>query len=144
MASQVIEAELTLAGRSTEALSRFERAGRKTLGPIGEMGDVFYALALVLAGRAEEAVPFIDRASSAASAMDAASVLTAANALRAEIAGGAGKGFALPSWNTDADSVRDLLVLRAHAAGGDSQALFLLPRAAERLGMPGLAAETWH
>jgi hypothetical protein len=142
MASQVIEAELTLAGRSSEALARFERPGRKSLGPIGEMGDIFFALALVLVGRTEEAVPYIERVLRAANALDAASVMISANALRAEIAGGPGKGFALPSWNSQPDSVKDLLVLRAHAAGGDTTAASLLRVAAERLGMPGLVSQT--
>ena len=51
MASLLIDAELTMAGRVDEALDRWENSSRPDLGAISDLAQVFQALALVLAGR---------------------------------------------------------------------------------------------
>ncbi len=72
MAGLVIEAELTLAGRVEEAVMRVENAGPPVLeGPLAEVGGMFYAIALVLSGRSDDARPWIEKAAHAAGALDA-------------------------------------------------------------------------
>jgi hypothetical protein len=137
MAGLIVEAELTMAGRVGEAVSRFENAVRPDLGPIGDLGGVFYATALVLAGRGQEALPLVERSARAAQALEAAPASSVAIALRAEITG---DPAGLPEPSAEPASVSDVLVLRAHAACGDADAAAALKRAVIRLAMPGLAA----
>jgi hypothetical protein len=139
MASLIVEAELTMTGRGSEALARFERSGPAHLGPIGELGSVIYALSLVTSGRGTEALPWIDLAAGAAVALEAEPVGIAAAALRAEVTGDL---TGLPSAPKEAGSVSDVLLLRAYAAGGDSVAGAALENAVARLAMPGLALES--
>ena len=137
MAGLVIDAELTLAGRIGEALARFEQAQRPDLGVISDLANVLYALALVVAGRAAEALPFVERALGAARALDARPTAAAAAALSAEITGDM---TLLPPPPPTAESFSDALVLRAHAVSGDGAAAEALRRAAKALAMPGLLA----
>ena len=135
MAEIVIEAELTIAGRVGETLARLETIERPQLGPISDLARVFHALALVLAGRVEEARPWVERASAAALALKATTTAAAADALWAEITGDTS---GLPPAPRSATSVTDMLVLRAYAGQGDTAAGETLRRGAEDLAMPGL------
>ena len=138
MAEIVIEAELTMAGRVGETLERAEAIERPQLGPIADLARVFHALALVLVGRADEALPWVERASAAARALNAATTAAAAGALWAEIAGDTS---ALPAAPRSAHSVTDMLVLRAYASEGDATARETLRHGAETLVMPGLIVD---
>jgi tetratricopeptide (TPR) repeat protein len=135
MARLIIEAELTLAGRVDEALSRDGTTPRPDLGPISDLAQVFEALALVLAGRGHEARPWIERATSAARVLNATATAAAAAALLAEITGDT---VGLAPAPTRAGGLTDMLVLRAYASRGDAHAVAALRRATEELAMPGL------
>jgi class 3 adenylate cyclase/tetratricopeptide (TPR) repeat protein len=135
MALLVIEAELTLVGRVEEVLTRFEVEKRPDLGPFGDLAGVLNALALVLAGRNAEALPWVERAAEAARALDATPSLAAAAALRAEITGETGD---LPPAPVTATSISQALVLRAHVALGDATTGKALRRSAQALVTPGL------
>jgi hypothetical protein len=135
MALLVIGTELTVAGRVEEALVRFDVVDRPGLGPFGDLAGVLNGLALVLAGRSDEALPWIERAARSARALDASPALAAAAALQAEITG---DGTGVPPAPASATSLSDTLVLRAHAARGDAAALDTLRRCAPTLAMPGL------
>ena len=80
----------------------------------------------------------VERSERAAKALDAPSALVAATALRAELTGDLGELGELGPAPTEARSVSDLLVLRAHAAGGNEAAAVALKIGVERLAMPGL------
>ncbi|HEY5023338.1 MAG TPA: adenylate/guanylate cyclase domain-containing protein [Acidimicrobiales bacterium] len=135
MALLVIGTELTVAGRVQEALVRFDFVDRLGLGPFGDLAGVLNGLALVLSGRGDEALAWVERAARSARALEAPPASVAAAALRAEITGDAtGLGRAPGS----ALSISDALVLRAYAAGGDAAALDALRRSAPKLAMPGL------
>ncbi|HVC69462.1 MAG TPA: adenylate/guanylate cyclase domain-containing protein [Acidimicrobiales bacterium] len=135
MAEIVIEAELTMAGRVGETLERVETIERPQLGPLADLARVFQALALVLAGRVDEARPWVERASAAARALNATTTAAAAAALWAEIVGDTS---GLPDRPREANSVTDMLVLRAYASQGDAAAGEILRRGAVDLSMPGL------
>ena len=135
MAELVIEAELTLAGRLHDALDRVGTATRPELGPVSDLARVFHALALVLAGRPDEALPWVERTANAARVLNARTAGEAAAALRAEITGNADD---LPPRPDAARGLTDMLVLRAHAALGDPSALAILREATEYMAMPGL------
>jgi hypothetical protein len=135
MALLVIEAELTADGRVAEALARFDLAERPVPGPFGDLAGVLVGLALVLAGRRAEALPWVERASLAARALEAPPSAAAALALRAEITG---DNAGLPAAPDSASSIGDALLLRAHAGQGDTSALDTLRRDAAALAMPGL------
>jgi class 3 adenylate cyclase/tetratricopeptide (TPR) repeat protein len=135
MASLLIDAELTLAGRVDEALHRTETISRPDLGTIADLAQVFQALALVLAGRGDEARPWVERAAAAAHVLNAPTTALAADALRAEIVGDT---TGLPARPSLAQSVTDLLVLRAYASQGDEAAIELLRTATRAMAMPGL------
>jgi class 3 adenylate cyclase/tetratricopeptide (TPR) repeat protein len=137
MAALVVEAELILAGRAGESVGRFENTAHPDLGPIGDLGGIFYAIGLVISGRGAEALAFAERSMRAAIALDAHSALIAATALRAEITGDLEELGPPPK---EAHSLSDVLVLRAHAAHGDPEAAVSLKIGVERLAMPGLAA----
>jgi hypothetical protein len=123
--------------RPAKQSARFENSRHPDLGPIGDLGGVFYAIGLVLAGRGSEALPWVERSGRAARALDAAPASTVAIALRAEITGDIAD---LPEPPAEPASVSDVLVLRAHAVRGDPSASAALHRAVTRLAMPGLAA----
>jgi tetratricopeptide (TPR) repeat protein len=135
MALLVIEAELAVSGRVEEALARFDVAEHRGLGPFGDLAGVLNGLALVLGGRGDVALPWVDRAIESARALEAPPAAAAAAALRAEITGDP-TGL-LPAPPTAA-SIGDALVLRAHAARGDTSAHDALRRSARELAMPGL------
>ncbi len=137
MAALIVEAELTMAGRVGEAVSRFENTVRPDLGPIGDLGGVFYAISLVVAGRGQEALPWVERSARAARVLEAVPTSSVAAALLAEITG---ETTDLAEAPVEARSVSDVLVLRAHAASGDPDAVAALHKAVSRLAMPGLAA----
>lgn len=137
MAALVVEAELILAGRAGESVGRFENTAHPDLGPIGDLGGIFYAIGLVVSGRGAEALAVAERSIRAATALDAHSALNAAIALRAEITGDVRELGPPPE---EAHSISELLALRAHAAHGDPDAAASLKIGVERLAMPGLAA----
>jgi len=136
MATLVVRTELTIAGRIAEAVSGFEGSAPPTLGPIGDLGGVFAAIALVLADRGSDALPWIDRTARAARALDAYQALVAADALRAEVTGDLAGLAPKP---TNAKSLSDLLLLRVYALGGDAEAADTLHKGVVHLAMPGLA-----
>jgi class 3 adenylate cyclase/tetratricopeptide (TPR) repeat protein len=166
IASLVIEVELILAGRATEALEHLERPDRPNLGVMSNLPGVFQALALVLADRAAEAEPWVERAAEAAERLESAAVTRATAALRAEIrrdpallpplparpsAAGAGSaasasgsaasaaaGTVAPPAAFGPYGLADLLVLRAHAVCGDAAAERELQAAAVAMAAPGL------
>ncbi|MGA2211217.1 MAG: adenylate/guanylate cyclase domain-containing protein [Acidimicrobiales bacterium] len=117
MAGLVIEAELLLAGRASEALAHLERPHRPNLGAMSDLTGVFRALALMLAGRADEAEQWVDRAHAAAVQLDARAAMSLATALRAELRR---DPSLLPPVPAAPESLADLLVLRAHVVCGDS------------------------
>ena len=139
MAKLIVEAELTMAGRVDEAIGRVEAVGRPDLGPIADLAQVFQALAFVLAGRAAEARPWVERAATAARVLNAHTTTGAAAALWAEIEGDTS---GLPPRPDKALGVTDVLVLRAYASQGDAVATETLRAATEALAMPGLMIAT--
>ncbi len=135
MAMLVIEAELTVGGRVEEALARLDTVDRPGLGPFGDLAGMLNGLALVLADRGTEALPWVERAADAARALDARPTATATAALRAEISGDPLGDEHGPA---SATSISDAVVLRSLAARGDASALDALGRCASRLALPGL------
>ena len=135
MARLLIDAELTMAGRVDEALDRTNGISPPDLGAISDLAQVFQALALVLGGRAGEARPWVERAAAAARVLNAPATARATDALRAELSGDTS---ALPPPSSVAQSVTDILVLRAYAALGDDGAVAALSTATREMGMPGL------
>jgi len=135
MALLVIGTELTVAGRVEEALVRFDVVERPGLGPFGDLAGVLNGLALVLAGRGGDALPWVERAVASARALEAAPAAAAAAALRAEITADPSGPSATPRAGA---SIAEALMVRAHAARGDVSALEQLHRCAQELVMPGL------
>jgi len=135
MAQLVVEAELTVGGRVEEALDRLGHADRPDLGPFGDLAGMLNGLALVLADRATEALPWIERAADAARALEARPTAAAAAALRAEIAA---ESLGSEPGPTSATSISQAVVLRSRAVRGDPAAFDALRRCASRLVMPGL------
>jgi len=135
MALLVVEAELTVGGRVDEALTRFDTAERPGLGPFGDLAGMLNGLALVLADRGTEALPWVERAALAARAIDAPPTAVAAAALRAEITGETTGSVPAPETAT---SISEALVLRSLAVRGDATARHALGRCASQLAMPGL------
>ena len=80
MAALIIESELVLTGRATEGIERFEKTPHPDLGPISDLGRIFYATSLVVSGRRDEALPLVERCIGAARALDAPAALIAATA----------------------------------------------------------------
>ena len=136
MAALIVEGELVLAGRGAEGVARFENSAHPDLGPIGDLGRIFYAIGLVVSGRQADALPVVERSIKAAQALDAHCALTAANALRAEITGDLA---GLEPAANQAHSFSELVVMRAYATNGDQDAAASLKSGAERMAMPGLA-----
>ena len=139
IAKLLIEAELTMAGRVEEALDRVGTTARPDLGPISDLAQVFQAVALLLAGRPSEALPWVERARGAAAVLNAPTTATAAAALRAEIVGDT---TGLPPRPSVARGVSDVLLLRAYTSRGDAEARGDLRKATVALAMPGLMIET--
>jgi hypothetical protein len=142
MAGLVVEAELCLAGRIDEAISRFEMGRRPELGPISDVGSLFYAISLVLSGRNEDALVWVDRCEHSAVALDAEPARSAAAALRAEITGELGSlppASSVAGELADAGGLDEVLQLRARAVHGDARAMAALEVVTRRLAMPGLA-----
>ncbi len=142
MAGLVVEAELCLAGRIDEAISRFEMGRRPELGPISDVGSLFYAISLVLSGRNEDALVWVDRCEHSAVALDAEPARSAAAALRAEITGELGSlppASSVAGELADAGGLDEVLQFRARAVHGDARAMAALEVVTRRLAMPGLA-----
>jgi class 3 adenylate cyclase/tetratricopeptide (TPR) repeat protein len=135
MAGLVIEAELVLAGRATEALEHLERPHRPNLGAMSDLPGVFRALALMLAGRADEAEQWVDRAHAAAAQLDAPAAMSLAAALRAELRHDASL---LPPLPAVPEGLADLLVLRAHVVCGDGASESAYAAAVTAFAAPGL------
>lgn len=140
MARLVIEGELALSGRAPEAVARYERsAHHPDLGPISELAGLFYAVALVLAGRPADALPLAERTVRAAEALEAHPALVAAHAVRAEILGPE-ELATLGPLRSHPGGLSEILLTRAHAVLGTPDASAALREAATMLGMPGLLA----
>jgi class 3 adenylate cyclase/tetratricopeptide (TPR) repeat protein len=142
MARLVVEAELTLAGRVAEALERWDGGPVPTLGPISDLAGLLHGVAYVLAGDADAARPWLVRARDAARELDAQPIAVGASAMLAELSRDAGdlptSAAAAPP--APAQSVSELLVLRARAVCGDAPAADELRRSSKSLAMVGLAA----
>ena len=135
IAGLVVHAELILAGRVEEATSHFGAlSGRDATGR-GGVTALLGALGLVLSGRNEEAAPWAQRALSAARTLDARPTQVAAQALLGEIRQ---RESDLPPAPVVAGSVAETLVLRAHAALGQTDVRPALQRAVDALVAPGL------
>jgi hypothetical protein len=134
IALYLIEAALTLGGRIEEGLGRLELFDRPSIGPFSDLVEMLKGLTLVLGGRSDDALPFVERAVEAGQALRAPPALAAAAALAAEITGTGD----LPPLPASVSSIADALVLRAHAARGDATALEALRRGARTLVAPGL------
>ena len=87
MAALIIESELVLTGRATEGIERFEKTPHPDLGPISDLGRIFYAIVTCRLGTQGRGLPWVERCIGAARALDAPAALIAATALRAEISG---------------------------------------------------------
>ncbi|MGI8492436.1 MAG: hypothetical protein ACR2KC_04140 [Acidimicrobiales bacterium] len=135
IAGAIVSAELTFAGRLAEAVARFESGGEAGIGPLGELPQLIFALALVLAGRGQEALMWVERAGRAAGVLSAGPAALAAAALRAEITSDLDS---LPPPPAVAGGLAGALVLRAYAKGGDQTAAVALRSAAADLAMPAL------
>jgi hypothetical protein len=135
VATQVINAELVLAGRAEEVIAHMRILDGKKDMVLGEALGVFCAAALVMAGAAEEARPLAERAVRAARVLDARPIELAARSVLAEIGGDEPD---LPPPPVIASSVAESLLLRAHAASGNDEARQSLLRAAQVLVAPGL------
>jgi class 3 adenylate cyclase/tetratricopeptide (TPR) repeat protein len=145
MARLIIEIELILAGRPTEALEHVERPNRPDLGVMSDLLGVFRALALILAGREAEAEPLIDRAYEASSLLKANGATKAAAALRAEIRREPSLLPPLPQpISPNTLSIADVLVLRAHVACGDSVSENSYRAALTAIAAPGLESVAAH
>jgi class 3 adenylate cyclase/tetratricopeptide (TPR) repeat protein len=136
ISSLIIEAELILAGRATEALEHLERPDRPDLGVMSDLPGLFRGLALVLVGREDEAAPWVDRAYGAAMQLESPAAMRAATALRAEIQRDASL---LPPLPLEVHSLADVLVVRAHVACGSAADESDLRSAAASIAAPGLA-----
>jgi class 3 adenylate cyclase/tetratricopeptide (TPR) repeat protein len=134
VASLIIEAELMLAGRVTEALVHVGRPNRPDLGVMSDLVGLFRALALVLAGRQDEALRFVDEAHAAAVQLESPAAMVAATALRAEILD---DPSLLPPLPPSVHGLADVLVMRAHVVCG-AAAESELRAAAVALAAPGL------
>jgi class 3 adenylate cyclase/tetratricopeptide (TPR) repeat protein len=135
VASQVIQAELVLAGRCEEAVAHMPAAEGRDHNTLTDAMGMLCALCLVLSGCPEEARPWAEKSLRAARVLEARPTEVAAVALLAEITG---DSSALPDAPAVASSVAEALVLRAHAASGDPSARLSLQRAAQSLVAPGL------
>ncbi len=145
MARLLIEAELVLAGRVGEALDQMERPAHPDLGVMTKLGGVFRAIALLLGGRPLEAEPWVEGAADAAEQLGSATVLRAAAALRAELAGDASllpppRPATGPHGSSCARSLVEALVLRGHIAcgSGDTALRRSYTEMLGALGAPGL------
>ena len=137
MALLVIEAALTLEGRVEEGLARLEVVDRPSVGPFGDLVEMLNGLALVLGGRAADALPWIERAVEAGRALEAS-----ARVRRGRRPGGGdhrGGGPASPGPASAVEHRPGALVLRAHARRGDAAALDALRRGRAAPGVAGPA-----
>ncbi len=134
VAAMVLEGSLVMAGRVEEALARRQQRTSGLQGALADVGTIFEAVALVLAGDTLEARPLLERVEKAAQVLDSLPVARAAGALLAEIDGRLPDVGALPT----GPSVSGALVLRARAAAGQPGAAQELRAMTEQLGAPGL------
>ncbi len=135
VAAVVVHAELILAGRVDEALSHFGAVEPHPANTLGDVMGLLCSMSFVLAGRHTEAVPWAERALSAANVLGVRPTRIAALALLAEISRDASE---LPDPPAVASSVSEILVLRAHVALGRDELRPVLRRAADGLVAPGL------
>jgi class 3 adenylate cyclase/tetratricopeptide (TPR) repeat protein len=140
LSTQLIEAELLLAGRVDEVLDHMpERNPQMEHNAISHTSGVLCSLALLLSGRPEDARPYAQRSLAAANVLDARPTSVAAAALLAEIDGDTA---GLPDPPVVASSISEALLLRAHAVLGDESAGENLRRAAATMAAPGLLIGT--
>ena len=137
MAGTIVEAGLILSGRFDEAVHRRDHDRPLLQGHLADLGSLYSALGLVLAGRGLEAAPILDRVVAAARVLGAEPAERAALALRAEIHDAAPDVSPSAAGGEEA-SFADALVWRARARRGDGAAADTLRRMAEALCAPGL------
>ena len=137
MAGTIVEAGLILCGRVEEAVTRREHDHPVLEGHYADLGRIFSALALVLAGRDTDARPILERVLAAARLLGAGPAERAARALLAEVAGTAPDVEPVSSAVTD-PSLADAIVLRARARHGDEGAAGALVAMADAICAPGL------
>lgn len=135
MARFVIETELTLVGRPSEAIEQVTGRDRLDLGAMSDLLGLLRAVALIVTGRGDEAEHLLDRALDAAERLGATAAATAAAALLAEVHGDA---TALPPLPATRESLADLLVLRAHHVLGSDVSDDELRATLDSLAAPGL------
>ncbi|HEX4863132.1 MAG TPA: AAA family ATPase [Acidimicrobiales bacterium] len=134
VAVEVIQAELTFAGRIEEALGH-STSGLIERGPLADASGALRALMLAIAGRSAEGLSFAERAAVAADQMGSRPVAAMAAAITAEAKR---DRSLLPPIPGDPMSASGAVVLRAHAILGDDDAARELRRVAGLLAMPGL------
>jgi hypothetical protein len=135
VATQVIRAELVLAGRAEEVIAHMRALDGKEETSIGDAMSVLCAVALVVSGSTEEARPWAERAARAARVLNAWPIELAARSLLGEIRGDDSE---LPEPPAAASSVAEALLLRAHASLGNEAARQALVQASDLLVAPGL------
>jgi tetratricopeptide (TPR) repeat protein len=137
MAAIMVETALVLAGRGDEAAERVVRDPPALEGPMADATGMLAALALLLDGKTELAVPVLERAVAGAEVLGAEHLRRAAKSL---LAGAQGR---LPDVEVSGDgpSLADALVLRARVLGGDGDAMASLREITEALAAPGLLAD---
>jgi hypothetical protein len=133
VASWIVRAELVLAGRLDEVSRPAPVPDRHR--PLSVAEAVLEALSLVLVGEHAAACEHAAWAVDASVALGSVPMERAARALLAEATR---DRSALPARPASALSVSDVVVLRAHAALGDTAARDPLKRGAQRLAVPAL------
>ena len=134
VAVEVIEAELTFAGRIDEALGH-STSGLIESGPLADTSGTLRAMMLCIAGRPAEGLVFAERAAAVARQMGSRPVAAMAAALIAEARN---DRSLLPPIPEDPVSASGAVVLRAHAVLGDDGAARELRRVADLVSVPGL------
>ena len=119
MAALIIESELVLTGRATEGIERFEKTPHPELGPISDLGRIFYASHLSSRDDRDERTTSGGEMYRCRPRPRCPCCIVAAIGLRAEISGDMTQ---LAPAAEEASSVSELLVLRAYAANGDTDA----------------------
>jgi class 3 adenylate cyclase/tetratricopeptide (TPR) repeat protein len=134
MASIMVETALVLAGRGDEAVERVVHDPPVLEGPMADAMGMLAAVAFMVGGKADLAVPLLERAVAGAEVLRAEHLARAAGAMLADAEG------RLPEVDAEGGgpSLADALVLRARVLGGDAEAKPRLRELAEVLVTPGL------
>ncbi len=134
MAAIMVETALVLAGRHDEALERLVQGPPALEGAMADTGAALAALALMLHGFRDDAIPLLEGAVKGAEVLGASHLRRGAVAMLDEIHGRP------PTVDVSGDGpcLADALVLRARASSGDETALEELRSLVVTLAAPGL------